>query len=420
MPAASKTFIKPVVIGVLALSLCALIEPNSTSACEEHGVWHKDCYPSTDDTTDDRPDRDTSSPSAPVTTWNPIQRWGDDLKYKEQSRRREAYEQDIEARAAEFRRAGDAAMARGDFRIARDLYYAGMKLFGDPERIKQEGFGPPPLNGPGASSEFHNAFRELERSREAAISSMAQRTFALSQEGVALFNSGDFRGALAKLVAAARIIPDPWINQSIRVAAWNVGVDEAIRNFNIPAQIVAQLREDQRRARAEARAADQRPKREPLVSWAAPASPGLAKREPLVSWAAPASPGKDPIVRREPPSPRVTSPTTLSELRQQMSDNSRWVIDHVQRVLDGVPIPTAEKIRERFVHQVSDRAKHAILGENGQRRWDFDMATKDDAQNVLEAVRSDLRQRGQLDQETADAIDQMERNIRSRIREGLR
>ena len=100
----------------------------------------------------------------------------------------------------------------------------------------------------------------------------------------------------------------------------------------------------------------------------------------------PAPQHDEPVVRREPPSPRVTNPTTLSDLRERLSDDSRWVVDHV------IPDPPSRHARN-FRHNDGPSVDNSSSDDWAQRQRD-----QDNTQQMLNTQQMINNQQMQNDQ----------------------
>jgi hypothetical protein len=110
----------------------------------------------------------------------------------------------------------------------------------------------------------------------------------------------------------------------------------------------------------------------------------------------------------------VTNPTTLTELREWLDDESRWIVHHIERVLDRFPKVTADKIRHDLVIKIFD---HSMPNENAQKNVNFRIKTAEDVRKVLEGVSKDYADHGELDSNARQALHDLENNLPSHVRE---
>lgn len=224
-------------------------------ACEMHGIWHQDCYPTPSDERDDHDDGVSTSVQGGdplVAIWNAISNGVSDFfsAIKEGLDRpvREPRQRERETHVMEMWQKGYQAFGRGDYDEAAQNYCEALATLSSPAECNRS------LNAsscyPGNQTYYCSLLRNLQTAR-AAKAEQEQKTIASNQRTLGY------------------------------------------------------------------------------------ASPSRTAEGPF-----------DVVIRTEPPSPRVTYPTTLTELREEVSVEKRWLIDHLKRALDYLPENSAERIRQ--------------------------------------------------------------------------
>ena len=119
---------------------------------------------------------------------------------------------------------------------------------------------------------------------------------------------------------------------------------------------------------------------------------------------------------KAPPSPNVTNPSKLSDLKQMESDETAWLLDRTAWILDYVPRLSSNRIRHSLFRTLSG---YTIPGEDGRVRWKINIDTEENCRGLFQSIVKDLRERGELDENTERSIDKLEFDLLNDIRKGL-
>jgi hypothetical protein len=303
----------------LALAICVpLLVVPLAQACEMHGIWHQDCYPTP---ADDTPDHDYGTGNSTLSGPNPL----------------------------------DVLWDRFSNAISRFF------------------------------SDLNEAFEAPARARRARERDSHVRE--MWQKGYAAFQRGNFDEATAAYCQAlATVSSASECNRSFLEGTYCDNGSQTQYCQSLRSMLLAEAEGERQRST-------------------------VALKTPALGYAS------DGFARTEPPSPTVTYPTTLTEVRETLSIESRWVIDHAKRVLDWLPDYSADKIRASLIRIIY---RHSLPNRNVQAVLNIDMNTEEECNILFDTVRQDLRERGELDHQTEQALDHLWGSVINSLREAAR
>jgi hypothetical protein len=127
---------------------------------------------------------------------------------------------------------------------------------------------------------------------------------------------------------------------------------------------------------------------------------------------------KYPAIGPAPPSPAIyKQPVLVDRARIRLSEQGERIVGRLEASIDMLPDPVRRKIGEPLARYIET---HAIPSQYGQMFWNINSTTTRDMEAVLEAVKRELRQTGQLGPETESAIARLQNNLRSNIADELK
>jgi hypothetical protein len=98
------------------------------------------------------------------------------------------------------------------------------------------------------------------------------------------------------------------------------------------------------------------------------------------------------------------------------SDETVWLLDRTAWILDYVPRLSSNRIRHSLFRTLSG---YTIPGEDGRVRWKINIDTEENCRGLFQSIVKDLRERGELDENTERSIDKLEFDLLNDIRKGL-